>query len=165
MNNKNIIILIAVVILIIIFGGITLVSSSTSSPQAFISQNVRAETIEATSFDWGNISISGGDVTKSFTIKNTGTEVLKLFNIKTSCHCTEANITIDGKTSQNFGMSGVSDWIGVVQPGKEARLTVIFDPAYHGPQGVGPVTRFVSVDTNDRGNDKITYTLTGTIVN
>ncbi len=164
MNDKKYILIIAALTLVILFGGITLVSSSSSTPKATATQNAKAETIEATSFDWGNIPINGGNATKAFSIKNTGTEVLKLFNVKTSCHCTVANVTVDGKTSENFGMSGVSSWAGEVKPGKEAKLTVIFDPAFHGPQGTGPVTRFVSVETNARGNEKITYTLTGTVI-
>jgi len=61
-------------------------------------------------------------------------------------------------------MSGVSNWTQEVKPGEKAIVTAIFDPAYHGPQGVGPITRFVSVETNARGTEKITYTLTGTVV-
>lgn len=165
MNDKKYLIIIAVLTLIILFGGVIFISSSsTSAPQIAVSANVKTETIEPTSYDWGDIPINGGNATRSFTIKNTGTETLKLFNVKTSCHCTVANVSIDGKKSENFGMSGVSSWTGEVKPGKEAKLTVIFDPAFHGPQGVGPVTRFVSVDTNARGNEKITYTLTGTVI-
>ena len=39
-----------------------------------------------------------------------------------------------------------------------------FDPAFHGPQGIGPVNRFVSVDTNDKNNSQLTFTVLGTIV-
>lgn len=164
MNDKRFIIIIVALTLIILFGGITLVSSSTSSPQVSTSQNAKAETVEATSYDWGNIPINGGNATKIFTIKNTGSEMLKLFNVKTSCHCTVANVTIAGTTSGNFGMSGESNWTGEVKPGGEAKLTVIFDPAFHGPQGTGAVIRYVSIETNAKGNEKITYTLTGTVV-
>lgn len=164
MNEKKYIIIIAALTLVILFTGVVIVSNSSSTPQISSSQNAKAETQEATSFDWGNIPINGGNVTKNFSIKNTGTEVLKLFNVKTSCHCTVANVSINGRTSENFGMSGVSDWTGEVKPGEKATLAVLFDPAFHGPQGTGTVTRFVSVETNVRGNEKITYTLTGTVV-
>ncbi len=163
MNDKKFIIIISALTLVIIIGGITLVSRS-STPQITASQNAKAQTQDPTSYDWGTIPMSEGNVTKTFSIKNTGTDFLKIFNVKTSCHCTVANIAIDEKTSQNFGMSGISSWIGEVSPGKEAKLNVIFDPAYHGPQGVGPINRFVSVETNDPGTSKITFTLTGTVV-
>src|SRR3989338_7453810 len=77
---------------------------------------------------------------------------------------TNAKAEVQDPTSFDFGMSGVSDWVGELAPGKEAKLTAIFDPAFHGPQGTGPVTRFVSVETNDKGNAKITFTLTGTVI-
>lgn len=164
-NDKKFIIIIAVLTLVIIFGGITLVSNSTSStPQVAFSQNAKAETQEPTSFDFGNIPYSGPKATKKFTIKNTGSETLKLFNVKTSCHCTKARVIIDGTVSPDFGMSGISGWIGEVQVGREAKVIVIFDQSFHGPAGIGPVTRFVSVETNDEGDKKITYTLTGIVV-
>lgn len=164
MNDKKFIIIIAVLTLVVLFGGITLVGNSTSTPQIKASQNAKAVTQDPTSFDWGTIQMNGGDVIKTFVIKNTGTDTLKFYNIKTSCHCIKARLTIDGKDSPDFGMSGVSDWVGELAPGKVAKLTAIFDPAFHGQQGVGPVTRFVSFETNDKGNPKITFTLTGTVV-
>lgn len=162
-NENKVILLIMLVSFLILGGGIFLVSKTSSSPQVEYSLSAKAWTVESTSFDWGQIPMYNGLARKTFTIKNTGTDLLKLFNIKTSCHCTVARISIDGKESQNFGMSGVSSWVGEVKPGKEAKLIAEFDPAYHGPQGVGPITRFVSVETNDKGNQKITFTLTGTV--
>ncbi|MBI2443567.1 MAG: DUF1573 domain-containing protein [Candidatus Levybacteria bacterium] len=165
MNDKKLLAIIIVVTLIILAGGVMVLgSNSSSSPQVRASKDAKAYTLEPTSFDWGNIQYAAEKATKTFTIKNTGKDTLKLFNIKTSCHCTIAKVTVDGKTSPDFGMSGISSWIGEVSPGKEAKLTVIFDQAFHGPQGVGPVTRFVSVETSDKDNGKITYTLTGTVV-
>jgi hypothetical protein len=152
-------------------------SSSSPTPQVTPSKNARlqlpsrsdggqakAETQEPTSFDFGDILYSAPKATKVFTIKNTGSETLKLFNVKTSCHCTKANVTIDGMVSPDFGMSGISGWVGDVTPGTVAKVTVIFDQTFHGPQGLGPMNRFVSVETNDRGTPKITFTLTGTVV-
>ncbi|MDO8487374.1 MAG: DUF1573 domain-containing protein [Candidatus Curtissbacteria bacterium] len=164
MKGKNLIFIIAFITLIVLIGGVFLVSKTTQSPQVAGFQDAKAYVIDATSFDWGNIPMNGGLMTKTFTIKNTGTDTLKLLNIKTSCHCTKAHVTIDGKKSPDFGMDGISSWVGEVTPGKEAKLTAIFDPAYHGPQGVGPMNRFVSVETNDRGISKLAFTLTGTVV-
>lgn len=165
MNNSKFIIIIIIFTLIIIIGGIILVSNSTAPNQITYSKNTKAFTLDPTSFDWGNIPYKGGDVVKTFRIQNKGTDILKIYNVKTSCHCTVANVTIDGKASQNFGMSGISSWVGEISTGKEALLTVIFDPAYHGLQGLGPITRFVSIETNEQGNNKITFTLTGKVIN
>ncbi len=60
-------------------------------------------------------------------------------------------------------MNNVLSWIGEVSPGQEAQLEVIFDPAYHGPQGVGPINRLVAVETNDKSNSRIEFSLTGTV--
>lgn len=148
---------------IAIIGGIVLVAGKSSSPPSVLSQNVEVQT-DQVSYDWGNIPYSGGNATKTFKIKNSGTDVLKLYNVKTSCHCTRARVAINGTNSPDFGMDSFSSWAGEVTRGGEAALTVIFDPTYHGPQGVGPVNRFVSVETNDPAHSKLTFTLTGIVV-
>ena len=144
-------------------GGIFVISKTTSTPQITTSVNAKATTIEPTSADWGKILMKEGNVTKTFTIKNTGTDTLKLFNIRTSCHCTKAQVITPTDQSSFFGMSTLSSWVGNVQPGKEAQLNVIFDPAYHGPNGVGLINRFVTIETNDQSLPKITFSVTGTV--
>ncbi|OGH18175.1 MAG: hypothetical protein A3F31_00280 [Candidatus Levybacteria bacterium RIFCSPHIGHO2_12_FULL_38_12] len=148
---------------VILIGGVYILSA-TNSPQITASENAKAQLLNSNSFDWGNIPMHKGNVTKTFSIQNTGKDVLKLYNIKTSCHCTKARVSIEGAESPDFGMSTVSSWTGEVMPGKQAQLTVIFDPAFHGPQGVGPINRFVSAETNDKSNPKLTFTVTGTVV-
>lgn len=160
--EKKLIILTVISTIVIMGGGVVFISSS-QAPQVTASQNAKAYTISPTSADWGQIPMDKGNVTKEFSLKNTGTDTLKLFNIKTSCHCTKAHVTVGSNESPDFGMDSYSSWTGEVPPGKEAKLTVIFDPAYHGPSGVGPINRFVSVETNDKTNPKLTFTVTGTV--
>ncbi|MBF8249449.1 MAG: Uncharacterized protein HW400_50 [Candidatus Levybacteria bacterium] len=164
MNDKKLIIIMILSTVALLFGGVFFLTKTTATPQITASQSAKAYVIDATSFDWGNIPMYKGNSLKTFTIKNTGTDTLKLFNIKTSCHCTKAYVTINGVDSPRFGMSDLSAWVGEVPAGKEAKLTVAFDPAYHGPQGTGPINRFVSVETNDKTNAKLTFTLTGNVV-
>lgn len=164
MNEKKIVVLMIVLTIALLFGGVFFLTKTTATPQIIASQNAKAYVSDPTSFDWGQIPMYKGNAVKSFTIKNTGTDTLKLFNVKTSCHCTKAYITINGIDGPRFGMSDLSSWVGEVLKGKEAKLTVVFDPAYHGPQGVGPINRFVSVETNDKASSKLTFTLTGTVV-
>ena len=163
MEKKVIIIGTIITVLILLIAVVWMSSTNVEAPQVTASQNAKAYTIDATSADWGQIPMYKGDVIKIFRIKNTGTDVLKLFNIKTSCHCTKAFVTINGTDSPHFGMDGISSWVGEVAPGKEAKLTVDFDPAYHGPTGTGPITRFISVETNDKANSKLTFTVTGNV--
>lgn len=163
MNDKKIIIAMIISTIALLFGGIIFLTKTTNTPQIIAAPNAKAYVPDPTSFDWGTIPMYKGNTTKTFTIKNTGTDTLKLFNVKTSCHCTKAYVTVNENDSPSFGMDSLSAWIGQVLAGKEAKLTVVFDPAFHGPQGTGPINRFVSVETNDKANAKITFTLTGTV--
>ncbi len=163
MSDKKIIIGVVLFTVLLLVGGIVLLSGGGSTSATITaSQNAKAA-VDQKTFDWGQINMKGGNVSKTFTIKNTGTDTLKLTNIKTSCHCTKAQIKIGQDSSPYFGMSSISSWIGEVPPGQEAQLEVIFDPAYHGPQGVGPITRLVAVETNDQSNSRIEFSLTGTV--
>lgn len=162
MNDKKLIFWIIAVTCIILFGGIFLVSQS-NPPAVTASVNAKV-TVDNKEFNWGKIPLNGGNVEKTFTIINSGKDSLTLANVRTSCHCTKARLSIDNKTSPDFGMGNISSWIGEVKPGSDARLTVVFDPAYHGPAGVGPITRYVSVNTNDKSKPELVFTLTGTVI-
>src|SRR6266540_1950234 len=135
MEKKVIIIGTIITILILVISIVWMSSTNVEAPQVSASENAIVYTVDATSADWGQIPMYKGNVRKIFRIKNTGTDVLKLFNIKTSCHCTKAFITIDGIDSPRFGMSGISSWVGEVSPGKKVKLSVDFYPAYHCPNG------------------------------
>lgn len=163
MNDKKIIIGFVVLTFLILGGGIYILSNTAAPTKVAPSQNARIE-VDQKTFDWGNIPYSGPDVTKTFIIKNTGTDTLKLTNIKTSCDCTYAQLTIEGKASPKFGMHTTSSWVGEVLPGKEAQLTVVFDPDFHGPTGVGPMERLVAVQTNDISNPALEFYLKGVVV-
>ena len=166
---KNPIVLMLFVTLVIMVGGVILVSATNqSAPQVTASAAAKAYTVDPPSFDFGNIAYSGPKATKTFTIKNTGTGILELYNIRTSCHCTKAYLTIKGQDSPEFGMDmggNASSYVGKVNPGDTTKLTVVFDPAFHGSSGIGPVTRYVNIDTNDKGHPNLTFTITGVVVN
>lgn len=162
MNEKKIIISITLITVLILIGGGFFLSKGETSATITASQNAKAA-IDQKIYDWGTINMNNGNVNKTFIIKNAGTDVLKLTKVKTSCHCTKAQVTINGKTSPSFGMNTVSPWVGEVAPGNEAQLNIVFDPAYHGPNGVGPITRYISVDTNDPNNSTLEFTLTANV--
>lgn len=163
MSEKKVIIAFVIATFWILLGGVYFIGKSTAPAQVASSQDAKAVVSKKT-YDWGTIPYSGGVATAEFPINNEGTGVLKLTNVKTSCACTKAQITIDGAQSPFFSMHSVSSWVGEVPSGKEAKLTVIFDPAFHGPSGVGPMTRIISMETNDQNNKKLEFTLTGTVV-
>ena len=114
--------------------------------------------------DWGTIDINGGIVSKSFAIKNTGSSVLKLYNVKTSCMCTTAQLKTPDVTSKKFKMHEASTDVIEVKPGEAAELIVEFDPAFHGPSGVGPINRTITMDTNDVNNPTLSFNLTANVV-
>lgn len=163
MPNLKIIIGLVLTTLIILIGGIFLVSK-TSLPQLTTSQEVHAQ-VDKTSHDWGNIPLSGGNVQKTFTIKNTGKAVLELANITTSCMCTTVQVVINDQKSPYFGMHSKSSWVGKVPPDNQAEILVEFDPAFHGPSGVGQITRQISLETNDPNQPKLTFDLSTNVTN
>lgn len=116
------------------------------------------------SYDWGEIDINGGVVNHSFIVKNEGNETLDLSNITTSCMCTTAKLIGDAEESPVYGMHSQSNYIMELAPQQSAKLYVEFDPAYHGPTGTGPITRIITIDTNDSDNKILNFTLTGTVI-
>lgn len=160
--DKRFVIGIVAATLIILSGGVYLLQAT--GPAKSVSSSAAKLEAGERSYEWGQINYSGGDVSKSFKIKNTGTETLRLYNIKTSCTCTKAFVSINGDKSPAFSMHTTSGWVGEVKPGEEATLEVVFDPDFHGPFGVGPITRLISVETNDKDNPKLEFTLTGNVV-
>lgn len=164
MKDAKIIIGIVLASFLVLFGGVFLATRAQKAPTIASSSSVKVQ-VEETSFDWGTISMKDGKAEKSFTIKNIGSGTLQLANVQTSCECTEAQVEIDGATSPYFGMHTNSSWVGEVAPDKTASLSVIFDPAFHGPQGVGQITRLISLETNDQSQPKLEFTLTANVTN
>lgn len=104
-------------------------------------------------FDFGEISMAAGKVSQSFKIKNASEKTVKVGKLYTSCMCTEATLDIGGQKFGPYGMPGHGFSSSInqnIEPGKEASIEVVFDPAAHGPAGVGKVERAVYLE-NDSG--------------
>ena len=114
--------------------------------------------------DWGTIDINSGLVSKSFAIENTGSSPLKLYDVATSCMCTTAQLITPSQTSKKFGMHEKSTSVIEVQPGETAELVVEFDPLFHGPSGVGPISRTVTLNTNDTNQPTLSFQLAANVV-
>lgn len=103
-------------------------------------------------FDFGTISMAEGKVTHQFKIANSSTFPVSLNKIYTSCMCTATQFTINAKTYGPFGMEGMGGNTSVdvtMGPGETAVVDAIYDPAAHGPAGVGNIDRYISLqDTN-----------------
>ncbi len=99
---------------------------------------------EPSSYDWGTISMKNGKVRNTFVVKNTMDEAITLSKLYTSCMCTEAFIKINGKEDGPFGMQGHGASKSVnqnLEPNQIAEIIVEFDPAAHGPAGIGLIER------------------------
>lgn len=162
MTEKNFIIGVVVFTIIILGGGVVLAAKMSTGTKVETSSSAQAKVGETT-FDWGKIPINGGNIEKDFTIENTGSTSLKLFNVKTSCDCTTARLSQGTTTSPIFGMHTNSNFVLEVPTGEKAILKVVFDPVYHGPDAVGPVTRQITVQTNDPTRGTLTFLLTALV--
>lgn len=161
--NKNT--AISILISIIILAGIILYAKlSNQEPQSRNKSSRKLTRLEY-SYDFGEISMSKGPVSHIFRVKNEGNEKLAVSKIYTSCMCTTAVLIKNDERYGPFGMPGH----GLVPPvnqsleaGQEAQIDVSFDPAAHGPAGVGRVERsvFVNGENEQLSELKITATVT-----
>jgi hypothetical protein len=163
MSSKSLPVVLILVSVTILILGVVLVSK-TNSPELASTGSASLQVVKGASHNWGEIDIDGGNVEKTFQIKSVGESDLEITNVKTSCMCTEAKVTISKKDSPTFGMHSRSGWKGVVKPGETAEVKVVFDPLFHGPQGTGLITRLVSFNTNDANSPTVEFKLTGNVV-
>lgn len=158
MNEKVVMFGIVGATVLVIAGGVWVSGRSGSVSGVSVEEDARAR-VEELTHDWGEIHIDGGKVEKVFNIRNEGSGTLKLYNVKTSCMCTTAQLMLGEKLSPEFGMHSKSSYKLEVPKGETAKLKVVFDPAFHGPSGVGPITRQVVVQTNDIDRQKLNFSL------
>jgi hypothetical protein len=105
-------------------------------------------------FDFGEILMGDGNVVHQFKVKNNGAEPVLIEKVYTSCMCTTARLSDeDGKKLGLFGMQGHGLPSGTkikVLPGEVILVDAVFDPAAHGPSGVGRTDRTIYLETNSR---------------
>nr|AMP35044.1 hypothetical protein pSinB_185 [Sinorhizobium sp. M14] len=87
-----------------------------------------------------------------FRLKNSGTEPIEISQVRTSCMCTFADIALPRGNSPEFNMAmhndaAVNAWKGVLDPGEEATVTVVYKPSLMPVEG--SVARNVKFATND----------------
>jgi hypothetical protein len=147
MKNKKIIIW----ILIIVVGIFGLLWLSGGKKASLPTENqLRSESLLTASisdYDFGVISMEKGNVSKSFIVSNPSENDVRIDSVVTSCMCTTAYIINNNKKIGPFGMPGHGESVPkaneIIKAGQEMTIEVIFDPAAHGPQGVGQAERFI----------------------
>ncbi|MBI4992043.1 MAG: DUF1573 domain-containing protein [Candidatus Harrisonbacteria bacterium] len=159
-------VIIITLVTFLVFGGIIWLASSDSSSKNLQTASVSSVSenklvADESNFDFGDISMADGKVSKVFTLKNRSENPLTINKIYTSCMCTTATLMLkDGKARGPFGMPGhgvVPRINQVISGDEEVRIEATFDPAAHGPAGVGPIQRSVYVET-DSGEVELGFT-------
>jgi hypothetical protein len=105
----------------------------------------------ATNFNFGSIPMSGGKVTHRYWIRNVGSDPVLLRKMYTSCMCTTAALVKGGRKFAPVGMPGhgyIPTMNEPMSPQEDAMIEVVFDPAAHGPAGIGPVDRVVTIENS-----------------
>jgi hypothetical protein len=149
--NKNIIV--GIIVGAVIFAGIVWIArpdGKDTGATALQNSNGVLNAKEQ-SFDFGSISMAAGKVTHSFVLKNTGTDFVNISKMYTSCMCTTSVLQKGDKKFGPYGMPGhgfVPKMNAVIDPGEEVSVDVTFDPAAHGPAGVGKIDRVVILENN-----------------
>ena len=132
-------------------------NSNTSTPVRAIASSGTKSLLSAPVifYDFGQISMKNGDVTKDFNFTNTTTGDIVIRGLETSCMCTSAflvepNGSIDGPFSMG-GMGGRTTTNKTIKAGESRILRVTYNPNAHGPAGVGQIDRFITI-TDSAGN-------------
>lgn len=146
----------AVISLLLLVGVVVAFSKSGSTTEIVASDKVEAAAIN-NSHDWGTISMKDGKVEVIFEVKNNGSETLKLYDVVTSCTCTTAQLILGDNKSPLFGMHSKFDYVLEIPAGETAQVKAVFDPAFHGPTGVGQISRQITVKTNDASRPQLTF--------
>jgi hypothetical protein len=139
-------------LLLVILGWL---SQKSAKPAETVSSAGGGELVaENSAFDFGEVSMARGVVNTTFAVRNQGGKPIKITRVYTSCICTEASLVLKNKEILGpFGMPGhgfIPRLNVVLESGESATVMVTFDPAAHGPTGIGRVSRSVYLE-NDAG--------------
>jgi hypothetical protein len=121
--------------------------------------------LEPSSFNFGQLSKKQGKIQKIFELYNKGTAKLIITNIKVSCSCVTASLTVGKNKSPYFGTSqgAVAGWEAIINPGASAELEVIVDLG-HSAINVGKLIRDINVTSNDIINPEVTIRVEADVI-
>ena len=147
-----------IVIALLFLGGFVLIARpstpttvSTPPTSSYQGAIIGALSAEEGQFDFGSVSMAKGKVLHEFKMKNTTEADITIGKLYTSCMCTTATLEMGGKKFGPYGMPGhgfVPSIGEVIRPGEEATVSAVFDPAAHGPAGVGRIERSIIVENS-----------------
>lgn len=122
-----------------------------AAPTRSVPYSAGALTALESNFDFGTVSMAAGTVNHRYWFRNASAAPVVIDKIYTSCMCTTAMLVKGGRKIDRYGMPGHGYTPSVnetLAPNEEAFVEVVFDPAAHGPAGVGPNERFVTIENS-----------------
>lgn len=172
MTKEGKIILGIIIGTIVLIGGLAVVltkgAGGSGGKDSFV-PNTEATGLTASpsgTMDLGNVAYGGGKVSKSFDVTNSTGKDIKLRKIITSCMCTTAKFIVNGKESKVYGMEMNGDLNPIIDidfpAGAAGQVVFVFDPAAHGPEGIGAFQRTVTLFFDAGYKD---FNFQGTVVN
>ena len=105
-------------------------------------------------YDFGTVSMAKGKVNHLFQLTNPTDAPVTISQLETSCMCTNAYIVNGNDRMGPFGMPGMGGMNTANQtiPARGTMdIDVVFDPAAHGPAGIGNIDRFIYATQADGG--------------
>jgi hypothetical protein len=149
MNNKKL--LKSITTAAVVIGALAVIIITKPSPTPVVATgNSGVLVADAASYSFGPVPLTGGLVRNVYAVRNTGTEPVTIGSVYTSCMCTTAVIRAGERIEGPFGMPGHGVRRNInfsLAAGEVAEVEVVFDPAAHGPAGVGPVSRSVFIES------------------
>ena len=153
MSEKKVLGIGALVTLFILVGGVLVLSTKSAGPEITTPIDAKVLEIDPENYDLGEVVMKDGLVNREYKVKNATDKTIKLKKIVTSCMCTKAKVKVGEQETKLFGMEGHGDKNAPVNieigAGEEALVTAVFDPAAHGPTGVGPFDRVITLTFSD----------------
>lgn len=171
-NNSTIALVAGAIIVVGIFGIVALKSnngSGNTSQAVAVTAPIEGE-LEFSEMTWsfGEIQMKDGIATRSIEVTNPTPNPITITNMETSCMCTKTQIVrANGKKGPIRGMAGHGGSTSLsetIAPGENVVLNVDFDPNAHGPNGTGPITRSVTMETDSMDQKMATLRFSGNVV-
>ncbi|MBI2475396.1 DUF1573 domain-containing protein [Candidatus Uhrbacteria bacterium] len=168
-NNQTGTIVLGIAAGALVFLGLKAVTSQPEQAQDNTPKGVGTIEFSETNWELGEIPMSKGVNTKEIKIKNPTEFPVQITGMQTSCMCTSAQIVhANGKKSAVKGMvghgGGTATMLETINAGEEVTLLVNFDPNAHGPDATGPITRDVSITTNNPEKSDWDLTFGGIVI-
>lgn len=121
-------------------------------------------------FDFDTISMKNGVVSHMFEVENNGEEPIVINKVYTTCMCTTVDImSFDKVKLGSFGMpghGGADDKAKImVGQGEKILIEAHFDPAAHGPSGIGMIQRSIFLESNSLSMPKMELSFRAMVTN